>query len=167
LGTSIKQARRAGLLHDIGKAVPHEVEGTHAEVGAHLAKRHGESAKIVQAIAAHHGNPEPTTLLAHIVAAANQLSARRPGARRDKLQAYVQRLHDLETICTGYAGVRKAWAIQAGREIRVIVENTEVSDDMAVMLSKDIAKQVEDEMSYPGQVKVCVIRESRASDTAR
>lgn len=167
LGTSIKQARRAGLLHDIGKAVPHEIEGTHAEVGANLAKRHGESGKVVQAISTHHGNPEPSTLLAHIVAAANQLSARRPGARRDKLHAYVQRLHDLENICTQYAGVRKAWAIQAGREIRVIVENTEVSDDMAVMLSKDIAKQVEDEMSYPGQVKVCVIRESRASDVAR
>ncbi|MFH1129933.1 MAG: ribonuclease Y [Pseudomonadota bacterium] len=166
LGTNVKQARRAGLLHDIGKAVPHEIEGSHALVGSNLAKKYNESPAVIHAIAAHHNDPEPASVLAHIVFAANQLSARRPGARREKLHSYVQRLNDLEKLCTSYKGVKNAWAIQAGREIRIIVENTEVSDDMAVLLSKDIAKQVENEMNYPGEIKVCVVRESRASDVA-
>ena len=167
LGQSVKQARRAGLLHDLGKAAPHEAEGSHAAVGAALAKKYGEKQAIVHAIEAHHGEAEPQTVLAHIVDVANQLSARRPGARRERLASYVQRLQDLETLCQAREGVSKAYAIQAGREVRVIVENNTVSDDMAVMLSKDLAKQVEDELAYAGQIKICVIRESRSSDIAR
>jgi len=167
LGVAVKQARRAGLLHDIGKAVPHETEGSHAQVGAALAKKYGESPKVVHAIEAHHGDTEPETVLAHIVDVANQLSARRPGARRERLASYVQRLADLEQLCLAHKGVDKAYAIQAGREIRVVVENSVVNDDMAVMMSKDIAREVEDQLAYPGQIRVCVIRESRSSDMAR
>jgi ribonuclease Y len=167
LGLSVKQARRAGLLHDIGKAAAHEMEGPHAIVGASMAKKYGENAKVVHAIEAHHGDVEATTVLAHIVDSANQLSARRPGARRERLASYVQRLQDLEKICKSHQGVEKAFAIQAGREVRVIVEHTKVDDDMAVMLSKEIAQQVEDELAYPGQIRVCVIREARSSDMAR
>jgi ribonuclease Y len=167
LGASAKLARRAGLLHDIGKAVPHEVEGSHATVGANLAKKYGENNKVVHAIEAHHGDVEPNSLLAHIVDAANRLSAQRPGARRDRLQSYVQRLEELENICVRFDGVSKAHAIQAGREVRVVVENDKVSDDMALMMSKDIAKQVEEALTYPAQIKVCVIRESRATSMAR
>ncbi len=167
LGVSVKLARRAGLLHDIGKAVDHEAEGSHAQVGANLAKRHGESAKVVHAIAAHHGEAPKQDLLDHIVDAANQLSARRPGARRERLQAFVQRLYDLERLAGGFEGVRRAFAIQAGREVRIMVENESVTDDMALALSREIARKVEEELSYPGQVKVCVLRESRASAVAR
>lgn len=167
LGLGVKQARRAGLLHDIGKALAHEVEGSHATVGAGLAKKYGESPKVVHAIAAHHGEVTAQSVLAHIVDAANQLSARRPGARRERLGSYVQRLQDLEALCKDHDGVERAYAIQAGREVRVIVENSKIDDDMVVMLSKDIARRVEDELAYPGQIKVCVIRESRASDVAQ
>ncbi|PID39502.1 MAG: ribonuclease Y [Proteobacteria bacterium] len=167
LGLGIKQARRAGLLHDIGKALAHEVEGSHASVGASLAKKYGESPKVSHAIAAHHGEVEAKSVLAHIVDAANQLSARRPGARRERLASFVQRLQDLETLCKAQDGVERAYAIQAGREVRVIVEQDKVDDAMATILSKDLARKVENELTYPGQIKICVIRESRASDTAR
>ena len=167
LEVSVKHARRAGLLHDIGKAVEHDQEGSHARVGAELCKKYGESPKIVHAIAAHHGEEPPNSVLAHIVDTANRLSSQRPGARREKLQSYVQRLHDLEKICHSYPGVEKAYAIQAGREVRVILENQTMSDEQAVILSKDIAKKVEEELTYPGQIKVCVIRETRASSLAR
>ncbi|MCA9671867.1 MAG: ribonuclease Y [Myxococcales bacterium] len=167
LGLGVKQARRAGLLHDIGKAIDHEVEGTHATIGANIAKKYGESPKVQHAIAAHHGDVEPQSVLAHIVDAANQLSSRRPGARRQKLHSFVQRLDDIEKLCKNYAGVERAYAIQAGREVRVIVQKDDVSDEMAVLMSKDLARQIEDQMTYPGQIKVCVIRETRASDLAR
>jgi ribonuclease Y len=167
LGGNVKLARRAGLLHDIGKAIDHEQEGGHAEVGAALARKYGESPKVVQAIAAHHGEPAADALLDHIVDAANQLSAARPGARREALASYVKRLHDLEAICGRFAGVSRAYALQAGREVRVIVHNDQVDDARALLLSKDIARAIEHEATYPGQVRVVVVRETRASEYAR
>lgn len=167
LGINAKTARRAGLLHDIGKAVEHEQEGDHAEVGARLARKHNESAKVCQAIASHHGNPGPKSLLDHIVDAANQLSLARPGARREQLASYVQRLEDLEALCKQHQGVKKAHALLAGREVRVMVENDKVDDAQALMLSKELAHEIETESTYPGQVRVVVVRETRASDYAR
>lgn len=166
LGVNVKQARRAGLLHDIGKAADHQVEGSHAEVGAALARKHNEPAKVVAAIAAHHGTPAPRTVLEHLVQAANELSARRPGARRETLAGFVKRLDDLESVATAHQGVKRAYAIQAGREVRVLVDTARVSDDESVVLAKEIARQIEDDLSYPGQIRVNVIRESRASDVA-
>ncbi len=166
IGISVKAARRAGLLHDIGKAADHEQEGSHATVGAALAKKHRESPKICQAIASHHDDVPPTSILDHILHAANQLSNSRPGARREQLATYVKRLEDLEAICKGYDNVTKAFAILAGREVRVIVENDKVDDAGAVMLSKDIARKIENEATYPGQVRVVVLRETRASEYA-
>lgn len=167
LGLSVKTARRAGLLHDIGKAVDHQVEGTHAEVGAQLARKHGESPKICEAIASHHGNPAPNTVLAHILDAANQLSAARPGARREVLASYIKRLEDLEELASTFNGVHKCFAVQAGREVRVMVHNDKVSDAEARLLSRDIANKIEKEATYAGQVRVVVIRETRASDYAQ
>ena len=167
LGVGVKQARRAGLLHDIGKAVDHEVEGSHAKVGADAARKYGESAKVVHAIGAHHGEEPPNNVLDLIVDTANRLSAQRPGARRERLQSYVQRLHDLEQICKTFEGVERVYAIQAGREVRIVVDNGTIKDEQAVLLSKEIAKKVEEELAYPGQIKVCVIRETRSSATAR
>lgn len=170
LGANVKLARRAGLLHDIGKAVDHEQEGPHAEVGAQLCRKHGESPKVCQAIAAHHGDEgatKPQTLLDHIVAAANALSAARPGARREQLASYIKRLDDLEAICKRFSGVERAYALQAGREIRVMVMNDQVDDAQAIVMSKEIARAIETEATYPGQVKVVVVRETRASDYAR
>jgi len=170
LGANVKLARRAGLLHDIGKAVDHEQEGPHAEVGAQLARKHGESPKVCQAIAAHHGDengPRPEALLDHIVAAANALSAARPGARREQLASYIKRLDDLEAICKRFTGVERAYALQAGREIRVMVMNDQVDDSQAIVMSKEIARAIETEATYPGQVRVVVVRETRASDYAR
>jgi ribonuclease Y len=171
LGANVKLARRAGLLHDIGKAVDHEQEGPHGEVGAALAKRHGESPKVCQAIAAHHGDEgagtRPAALLDHIVAAANSLSAARPGARREQLASYIKRLDDLEAICKRFGGVERAFALQAGREIRVMVMNDQVDDAQATVMSKEIARAIETEATYPGQVRVVVVRETRASDYAR
>jgi ribonuclease Y len=167
VGLNVKLARRAGLLHDLGKAVDHEQEGPHGEVGSQLARKHGESPKVCQAIAAHHGDVAATTVLDHIVAAANQLSSARPGARREQLASYVKRLEDLEAICTRFTGVQKAFALQAGREVRVMVQNDKVDDVQALMLSKEIARTIESEASYPGQVRVVVVRETRASDYAR
>jgi ribonucrease Y len=170
LGANVKLAGRAGLLHDIGKAVDHEHEGPHAEVGAQLCRKHGESPKVCQAIAAHHGDDSgvrPQALLDHIVAAANALSAARPGARREQLASYIKRLDDLEAICRRFTGVERAYALQAGREIRVMVMNDQVDDAQAIVMSKEIARAIETEATYPGQVRVVVVRETRASDYAR
>ena len=167
LGLPVKTARRAGLLHDIGKAIDQEIEGAHAVVGASVAKKYGEPPRVCHAIEAHHGDVAPTDVLDHLVDAANVLSSQRPGARREMLESYVQRLFDLEKIATSFPGVERAFAIQAGREVRVIVENSRVSDQQARLLSKDIARRVEAELSYPGQIKVAVIRETRATDYAK
>jgi ribonucrease Y len=167
LGQNVKLARRAGLLHDIGKAVDHEQEGSHAIVGAALAKKYGESPRVVAAIGAHHDEQPAESILDHIVAAANQLSGQRPGARREQLESYVKRLYDLEKLAQGFPGVEKVFAIQAGREMRVMVDNATLSDEQAVMLSRDLARKIENEMTYPGQVRVCVIRQTRATDYAK
>ncbi len=167
LGMNEKRAKRAGLLHDIGKAVDHEVEGPHATIGAELAKKHGESAKVIHAIAAHHEDVEPESVLAVLVQAADTLSGARPGARKELMETYVKRLADLEQIANSHRGVNKSYAIQAGRELRIIVENDKISDEESVMLSRDIAKQIETDLSYPGQIKVTVIRETRAVEYAK
>ncbi len=167
LGVNVKQAKRAGLLHDLGKAVDHEVEGSHAVIGAELAKKYGESPKIVHAIMAHHEDEKPSSVLAVLVQAADALSGARPGARREMMETYVKRLEDLEKIASSFAGVSTSFAIQAGREIRVMVSSEEVSDDRTLILAKDIAKKIEAEMTYPGQIKVNVIRETRATEYAR
>jgi ribonuclease Y len=167
LGMNVKQAKRAGLLHDIGKAVDHEVEGSHALIGADLARKHGEGHKIVHAIAAHHDDEKPSSMLDVLIQAADALSAARPGARWEMLETYVKRLEDLEKIAYSFPGVAKAFAIQAGREIRVMVENEEISDTDSAMLSRDIARKIENELSYPGQIRVTVIRETRAVEYAK
>jgi ribonuclease Y len=167
LGVNVKQAKRAGLLHDIGKAVDHEVEGPHAAIGADLAKKYGESNQVVHAIAAHHEEVQPESVLAVLVQAADTLSGARPGARQEMLESYVKRLEELERIATSFHGVSKSYAIQAGREIRIMVEGKVVDDDQAFTLCKEIAKKIEKELSYPGQIKVMVIRETRAVEYAR
>ena len=167
LGLNEKQARRAALLHDIGKALTHEVEGSHALIGAELARKYGESAKIVNAIAAHHEEVKAETILAPLVDAADALSGARPGARREVLESYVKRLEDLETIAKSFRGVDKCFAVQAGREMRVIVEPNQVSDEDATMLAREVARKIETDMTYPGQIRVTVIRETRATELAR
>jgi len=167
LGLNEKQARRAALLHDIGKAVDHEVEGSHAIIGAELARKYGESPKIVNAIAAHHEDVKAETILAPLVDAADALSGARPGARREMMETYVRRLEDLERITNSFKGVEKSYAVQAGREIRVMVQHDIVSDDDAARMARDIARKIENEMTYPGQVKVTVIREVRSVDYAK
>jgi ribonuclease Y len=167
LGLNEKQARRAALLHDIGKALTHEVEGSHALIGAELARKYGESAKIVNAIAAHHEEVKAETILAPLVDAADALSGARPGARREVLESYVKRLEDLETIAKSFKGVDKCFAVQAGREMRIIVEPTQVTDDDTVLLARDVARKIETDMAYPGQIKVTVIREVRSTELAR
>jgi ribonuclease Y len=167
LGLNPKQARRAALLHDIGKSLTHEVEGSHALIGADIARKYGESAKICNAIAAHHEEVRAETLLAPLVDAADALSGARPGARREVLESYVRRLEDLERISNSFSGVEKSFAVQAGREIRIFVEPSRINDDEAVVLARDVARKIESEMTYPGQIKVTVIRETRASELAR
>jgi ribonucrease Y len=167
LGASTKTARRAALLHDIGKAVSHEVEGPHALVGGDLARRHGEAEAVAHAMEAHHNEVEPQTVEAVIVQAADALSGARPGARGESLEQYVKRLRDLEKLATRHDGVDKVYAMQAGREIRVIVEPGTITDDKAIALSHKIAREIEQELEYPGQIKVTVIRESRAVDYAK
>ncbi len=167
LGASPKTARRAALLHDIGKAVSHEIEGPHALVGGELARRHGESEAVAHAMEAHHNEVEPQTVEAVIVQAADALSGARPGARGESLEQYVKRLRDLEHIATRHDGVDKVYAMQAGREIRVMVQPNALDDDGAVLLSHEIAREIEQELEYPGQIKVTVIRESRATDYAK
>ncbi len=167
LGVNVKQAKRAGLLHDLGKAVDHEVEGSHATIGADLCRKYGEPKEIVHAVAAHHDDVKPESILAVLVQSADALSAARPGARREMLETYVKRLEDLERIANSFEGVSKSYAIQAGREIRIIVDHERVGDDGSVLLSKDIARKVEKELSYPGQIRVTVIRETRAVEYAK
>ncbi|BCS56041.1 ribonuclease Y [Geobacter sp. SVR] len=167
LGINVKQAKRAGLLHDLGKAVDHEVEGSHAVIGAELARKYGESPKIVHAIMAHHEDEKPSTVLAVLVQAADALSGARPGARREMMETYVKRLEDLERIATSFGGVTNSFAIQAGREIRVMVSSDQITDEQSVIMARDIAKKIEAEMTYPGQIKVNVIRETRAVEYAR
>jgi ribonuclease Y len=167
LGYPVKTARRAGLLHDIGNAVDQELEGSHSQVGATVARKCGEAPKVCHALEAHHGDVPAVDVLDHIIDASNVLSSQRPGARREMLESYVQRLHDLEKIATSFEGVEKAFAIQMGREVRVLVENSRVSDEQARVLSRDIARRVEAELSYPGQIKVAVVRETRATDYAK
>jgi ribonuclease Y len=167
LGYSVKVARRAGLLHDIGCGADQEVEGSHAIAGAVMARKFGEPPRICHAIEAHHGEVPAEDVLDHIVDAANLLANQRPGARRESLESYVQRLDDLEKVASGFPGVERAFAIQAGREVRVLVENSQVSDEQARVLSKDIARKVEAQLSYPGQVRVSVVRETRSVEFAK
>lgn len=167
LGANVKIARRAALLHDVGKAIDHEVEGTHALIGGRMAKKHGESDDVVRAISAHHHEIEMETVEDVLVATADAVSAARPGARRETTETYIERLRSLEDIATGHRGVDKAYAIQAGREIRVMVQPSEVDDRIAAKLAFDISKQIETDLEYPGQIKVTVIRESRVSEVAR
>jgi ribonuclease Y len=167
LGLNEKQARRAALLHDIGKAVDHEVEGSHAIIGAELARKYGESPKIVNAIAAHHEDVRAETILAPLVDAADALSGARPGARREMMESYTRRLEELERIVNEFKGVEKSYAVQAGREIRIMVQHDLVSDDEASRMAREIARKIENEMTYPGQIKVTVIREMRAIDYAK
>lgn len=167
LGLNEKQARRAALLHDIGKAVDHEVEGSHAIIGAELARKYGESPKIVNAIAAHHEDVKAETILAPLVDAADALSGARPGARREMMESYTRRLEELERIVNAFKGVEKSYAVQAGREIRIMVQHDLVSDDEAARMAREIARKIENEMTYPGQIKVTVIREMRAIDYAK
>ena len=167
LGQNVKQAKRAGLLHDLGKAVDHEVEGPHGLIGAELAKRYGEAPAVIHAISAHHEDVPPETVLDVLVQAADTLSGARPGARREMLETYVKRLGDLERIASSFNGVSKTYAIQAGREVRIIVNSEQISDDSATILVNDICRKVEKEMAYPGQIKVTVIRETRAVGYAK
>jgi len=164
---NVSVAKRAGLLHDVGKAIDREVEGTHLELGIELLRKHGESEEVVHAMACHHGDYEPQTLEAVLVTAADALSAARPGARREVLETYVKRLEKLEEIAGSFKGVQKSYAIQAGREIRVVVDSGKIADDQAYVLSKEIARRIESELTYPGQIKVTVIRETRAVEIAR
>lgn len=167
LDLDVKLARRVGLLHDIGKAMDHELEGSHAEIGADFLKKHGESPLVVNAVAAHHAEVEPESVYAHLTMAADALSGARPGARREILETYIKRLEDIEKISLSFEGVEKCYAIQAGREIRVLVEPSVINDEKATVISRDIARRIEQELTYPGRIKVCVIRETRAVETAR
>ena len=167
LGLDTRVAKRAGLLHDIGKAVDHDMEGTHVQLGVMLCKKYKESATVINAVEAHHGDVEPQSLVACIVQAADAISASRPGARREALETYTNRLKQLEDISDSFEGVEKSFAIQAGREIRVMVVPEKITDSDMVLLARDISKQIESELEYPGQIKVNVIRESRVTDYAK
>ena len=167
LGLDVRMAKRAGLLHDIGKSVDHEQEGSHIQLGAALCRKYKESAIVINAVESHHGDVEPETLIACIVQAADAISAARPGARRETLETYTNRLKQLEDIANAHKGVDKSFAIQAGREVRIMVVPEMVSDDDMILLARNISKQIEEELEYPGQIKVNVIRESRVTDFAK
>lgn len=167
MGLDVRVAKRAGLLHDIGKSLDHDMEGSHVQIGADLCRKYKESATVINAVESHHGDVEPTSLIACIVQAADTISAARPGARRETLETYANRLKQLEEITNSYKGVEKSFAVQAGREVRIMVVPEQVSDDDMVLMARDISKQIESELEYPGQIKVSVIRESRAVDYAK
>ena len=167
LGVNVNMARRAGLLHDIGKALDHEIEGSHVQIGVDICKKYRENPAIIHAVEAHHGDVEPKTPLAFIIMAADAISASRPGARRENMESYIKRLETLEALCNGFDGVESSYAVQAGREVRILVQPDKVSDDQVVLLARSIAKKIEDELDYPGQIKVNVIRESRATEYAK
>ena len=167
IGADVKTAKRAGLLHDIGKALDHEMEGTHISLGVEYARKYKEKEEVIHAIEAHHGDVEAKTIVAVLVQAADAISAARPGARRENIQNYIKRLEQLEEISTSFKGVEKSFAIQAGREVRIIVKPEQVSDDRMVILAREISKKIEDEMDYPGQIKVHLIRETRVFDYAK
>ena len=167
LGLDAKLARRAGLLHDIGKALDHDMEGTHVEIGVEILKKFKENPLVINAVEAHHGDVEPQTLEAVLVQAADAISASRPGARRETLEAYIKRLENLESIADSFDGVEKSFAIQAGREVRIIVKPEKITDDQMTLLARDVSKRIEEEMDYPGQIKVNIIRETRVVDYAK
>jgi ribonuclease Y len=167
IGADVKIAKRGGFLHDIGKALDHEIEGTHTQIGVDLAKKYKESEAVVHCIEAHHFNVEFRSVEAVIVQIADAISSSRPGARRESFENYIKRLQQLEEISNGFKGVDKAFAVQAGREVRIIVKPDQINDNDAMFLAKDIAKKIETEMQYPGQIKVNVIRESRYTETAK
>jgi ribonuclease Y len=167
VGVDVRTAKRAGLLHDIGKSVDHEMEGTHVQIGTELCRKYKENDIIINAVEAHHGDVEPKSLIAVIVQAADTISAARPGARRETLETYTNRLKQLEDISNSFKGVEKSFAIQAGREVRVMVIPEQVSDDDMVIMARDLSKKIESELQYPGQIKINVIRESRVTDYAK
>ena len=167
LGVNVQLARRAGLLHDIGKALDHEIEGSHVQIGVDICKKYRENPQVIHAIEAHHGDVEPKTTLAFIIMAADAISAARPGARRENMESYIKRLETLEALCNGFEGVESSYAVQAGREVRILVQSDKVSDDEVILLARNVAKKIENELDYPGQIKVSVIRESRATEYAK
>lgn len=167
LGVNVQLARRAGLLHDIGKALDHEIEGSHVQIGVDICKKYRENQQVIHAIEAHHGDVEPKTTLAFIIMAADAISAARPGARRENMESYIKRLETLEALCNGFEGVESSYAVQAGREVRILVQPDKVSDDEVILLARNVAKKIENELDYPGQIKVSVIRESRATEYAK
>ena len=167
LGLNQQLARRAGLLHDIGKALDHEIEGSHVQIGVDICKKYRENPQIIHAIEAHHGDVEPKTVLAFIIMAADAISAARPGARLENMESYIKRLETLEALCNGFEGVESSYAVQAGREVRILVQPDKVGDDQVILLARQVAKKIEDELDYPGQIKVSVIRESRATEYAK
>ena len=167
LGVNVQLARRAGLLHDIGKALDHEIEGSHVQIGVDICKKYRENPQVIHAIEAHHGDVVPKTTLAFIIMAADAISAARPGARRENMESYIKRLETLEALCNGFEGVESSYAVQAGREVRILVQPDKVSDDEVILLARNVAKKIENELDYPGQIKVSVIRESRATEYAK
>ena len=167
LGEDVTLAKRAGLLHDLGKSVDHEMEGSHVQLGVELARKYKESAEVIHAIEAHHGDVEAKTVIACLVQAADAISAARPGARRENVENYIRRLEKLEELTGSFPGVEKAYAIQAGREVRIMVRPEDVSEDNMVLMARDIAKKIEAELEYPGQIKINLIRETKAVDYAK
>ena len=167
IGLDVRLAKRAGLLHDIGKSIDHDVEGSHIQIGSDLCRKYKESATIINAVEAHHGDVEPESLIACIVQAADAISAARPGARRENLESYIKRLEKLEEVASSFEGVERCFAIQAGREVRIMVKPEVVDDDQMVLLARDICRKIESDLEYPGQIKVNMVRESRAVEYAK